>query len=70
MDYDEKSAFFDVIFKFVKQGIVRAAEKHPGDVQLSADSRWLAEVYDDLEEEFLSDEFFILFGFVLYTAKV
>lgn len=69
MDYDEKSAFFDVIFKFIKQGIDRACEKHPSDVQIAAERRWLAEVYDDLEEEFLSDEFFVLFGFILYTAE-
>lgn len=70
MDYDEKSAFFDVIFKFIRQGINRACEKHPSDVQIAAERRWLAEVYDDLEEEFLSDEFFVLFGFILYTAEV
>ncbi|MBO8423698.1 MAG: hypothetical protein IAB16_01555 [Firmicutes bacterium] len=70
MDYDEKSAFFDVIFKFIKQGISRAAEKYPSDFQLKADCRWLADVYDTLEEEFLSDEFFINFGFILYTAQV
>lgn len=70
MDYDEKSAFFDVIFKFIKQGINRAAESHPDDVQICAERRWLAEVYDDLEQEFLSDEFFVLFGFILYTAEV
>ena len=69
MDYDEKSAFFDVIFKFIKQGIDRACEKHPSDVQIAAERRWLDEVYDDLEEEFLSDEFFVLFGFILYTAE-
>lgn len=70
MDYDEKSAFFDVIFKFIRQGINRAAQSHSDDIQLSAEKRWLSEVYDDLEQEFLSDEFFVLFGFILYTAEV
>ena len=70
MDYDEKSAFFDVIFKFIRQGINRAAQSHSDDIQLFAEKRWLSEVYDDLEQEFLSDEFFVLFGFILYTAEV
>lgn len=69
MDYDEKAAFFDIIFKFIKQGISKAAFTHPNDMQLKADCRWLEDEYDDLEEKFLSDEFFMNFGFILYTAK-
>lgn len=70
MDYDKKAAFFDVIFKFIRQGIVRAAEKHPDDAHLHADCAWFTQEYDNMEEEFLSDEFFILFGFLIYTARV
>lgn len=70
MDSDERAAFFDVIFKFIKQGIVKAAEKNPADAQLGADKQWLEEYYDDLEEAFMSEEFFLNFGFVLYTAEV
>ena len=69
MNYDERAACFDVIFKFIRQGVNRAAENHPSDVQAIADKRWFGEVYDDLEEAFLSDEFFVLFGFILYTAE-
>ena len=70
MDYEERAAFCDVIFKFIEQGILRAAEKHPLDTRISAEKRWYEEHYDELEAAFMSDEFFLNFGFMLYTAKV
>lgn len=70
MDYEQKSAFFDVIFMFIKQGIVQAAKENPENSQLRADRDWFLSVYEDLEEAFLSEEFFISFGFILFTAEV
>ncbi len=70
LDYEERSALFDVVFKFVKQGIHTAAENHPDDIRLREDAAWLDSVYYDLEEGFLSEDFFMNMGFMLYTAEV
>ena len=69
MSYEERSAFFDVIFKFIKQGI-KAEAANTSNTKLIAEQEWLEEEYDEMEEEFLSNEFFMLFGFILYTATV
>ena len=69
MSYEERSAFFDVIFKFIKQGI-KAEAANTSDAKLIAEQEWLEEEYDEMEDEFLSNEFFMLFGFILYTATV
>ena len=69
MSYDERSAFFDVIFKFIKQGLTTEAANNAS-AKIIAEKEWLEEEYDELEEEFLSNEFFMLFGFILFTATV
>ena len=70
MTYEERGAFFDVIFKFIKQGIRTEAAKYPSNKKLLSEKEWLEDEYDELEEEFMSNEFFMLFGFILFTATV
>ena len=70
MSYDERGAFFDTIFKFIKQGITTEAENNPLDNKLQEEKEWLYEEYDELEDEFMSSEFFMLFGFILYSATI
>ncbi len=70
MTYEEREAFFDVIFKFIKQGIRTEAANNPADIKLRREKEWLEEEYDELEEEFMSNDFFMLFGFILFSATV
>lgn len=70
MDYDEKSAFFDVIFGFIKNGIIKAIEMHPSNKELAIEYQWLTKNYDEMEEQFLLVETFINFGFLTYVAIV
>lgn len=70
MTYEEKGAFFDVIFKFIKQGIFAESANNPSNKKLAAEKEWINEEYDELEEEFMSSDFFMLFGFILYSAEI
>ncbi len=70
MDYDDKSAFFDVIFGFIKNGIKKAVEMHPNDNELAVEYQWFMNNFDNLEEQFLSMETFVNFGFLTYVAIV
>lgn len=70
MSYDERVAFFDTIFKFIKQGITTEAANNPLDNKLQEEKEWLYEEYDELEDEFMSSDFFMLFGFILYSATI
>lgn len=70
MDYDEKTAFFDVIFPFIRNGIDKAVQKHPDNTELLVEHMWLHENWDELEEHFLSYDTFINFGFLIYVAIV
>lgn len=70
MSYADRCAFFEIVFRFVQQGIEKAAANHPSNAQLAADKIWLHEHEDDLEEAFMSDDFFLSFGFLLFTAEV
>ncbi len=70
MDYDEKSAFFDVIFGFIKNGINKAVERHPDNEELLIEQQWFLSSLDELEEQFLAIETFVNFGFLTYVSIV
>ncbi len=70
MDYDDKSAFFDVIFGFIKNGIKNAVKKHPDNEELIVEHEWFMDNLDELEEQFLAIETFVNFGFLTYVAIV
>jgi hypothetical protein len=69
MDYSEKEAFFDTIFKFLKNGINTTAKNNPNNKEILAERDWLEENLDELEEAFLSSETFVNFGFLIVVAK-
>lgn len=70
MDYSEKEAFFDTIFKFLKNGIKITATNNPKNKEIQAEKEWLDKHFDDIEEAFLSKDFFVNFGFLIVVAKV
>ena len=70
MNQSEKEAFFDVVFKFIRQGIEREVANQPDSNEISNLHNWLEENYDLLEDEFMSPDFFLFFGFMIYTAEL
>ncbi len=70
MDYSQKEAFFDTIFKFLKNGITVTAKNQPRNKEIQAEKQWLDEHFDELEEAFLSNDFFVNFGFLIVVARV
>lgn len=68
MDYEQKTGFFDVIFRFIRNGINNAVKNHPDNLSLHAEKTWLDDRFDELEERFLTKETFINFGFLTYVA--
>ena len=70
MDYSEKEAYFDTIFKFLKNGINQTAKNNPTNKEILAERDWLEDKFDELEEAFLSSETFINFGFLIVVARV
>ena len=70
MDYSEKEALFDTIFKFLKNGISVTAENNPGNPEIQAEKEWLDENFYELEEQFLATDTFVNFGFLIVVAGV
>ncbi len=70
MTQAEKEGFFDVIFKFVRQCLKYELEGNPDSKELQRLTAWLEESYEQLEDEFMSPEFFFHFGFIIYTAHI
>jgi len=70
MEYDEKEAFFDTIFQFLRNGIRVTHQNDPTNKEIKAEKEWLEENFDELEEKFLSADFFVNLGFITYVAIV
>lgn len=70
MDYSEKDALFETIFRFLKNGIDATAENNPYNQEIIAERDWLEEHYEQLEECFLAADTFVNFGFLIVTATL
>ena len=69
MDYTEKEAFFDTIFLFLKNSINVTAKNNPYNQEIEVEKEWLDEHFEELEEQFLSTDSFVNFGFLIVVAK-
>lgn len=69
MDYEERSALFDVYFSFVLEDLKLMAARYPEDKRVRMDLEWYSDYYDDLEQQFQDDAFFFNLGFTLHTAQ-
>ncbi len=70
MNTEEKEAFFEVVFRFLEQGLAKEAEAHPEDMELNRTYRWYLSIAESLEEAFMAPDFFVPFGFMIYTARI
>ncbi len=70
MDYGEKEALFDTIFHFLKNSVNVTAANEPYNQEIQTEKEWLDEHFSELEENFLSADFFVNFGFVIVVATV
>ena len=69
MTYEEKQAFFDIYFSFIKEDYYLMTKKYYDDKKINDEYEWYSNVYYHMEEEFLSDSFFFNLGLLIYTAK-
>ncbi len=70
MDYPEKEAFFDIMFMFLRNSVKVTAARSAHNSEIQTEYEWLTEHFDELEEKFLSSDFFVNLGFLIVTAKV
>lgn len=69
MDYEQKEALFNTYFSFILDDIRILKGKYPEDKSYADAYRFLDSVYEKLEEDFQSEEFFFSLGFMLFTAS-
>ena len=70
MNSAEKEALFEVVFKFLEEGLAQETAAHPDDIDLNHTYQWLLGIYESLEDSFMAPDFFFHFGFMIYTARV
>lgn len=70
MDVDDKEAFFDTVFEFIRKGLEKEVTLHPESDDLAFMFKWYKKVYPELEDAFMDESFFFNFGFMIYTARV
>lgn len=68
MDFEERSALFDIYFSFIMDDLRIMTERYPLDGRIREDFNWYKKSYEDLEEKFQNPDFFFSLGFVLFTA--
>lgn len=70
MNATEREALYDVVFKFIEQGITREKKIDPQSEEISELYDWFMDKKQELEDEFMSSDFFFNFGFVIFTAQL
>lgn len=68
MGYEEKDALFNTYFSFILTDTKSRYTKDPNKRENKEDYEWLERMYDTLEENFHSHNFFFSLGFVIFTA--
>ena len=69
MDFDEREALFHIYFSFIYGDFATLAQQSPGNTLYCESAEWMKKHYEELADEFMSDDFFFSLGFMLYTAK-
>lgn len=70
MDYEKREALFATYFSFIPDDLEISVKNNPDNRQFKADLEWLKEIYEDLEQRFLDDNFFFTLGTMLYSAEI
>jgi len=68
MSYEERDALFNTYFSFIPEVVEHMMRKYPENNEIRADYQWLQENYNDLEEQFHTEDFFFQLGIMTYTA--
>lgn len=69
MDYEQRSAVFDIYFSFILEDLKIMKDRYPDDRGIAADYEWYCKAYDDLEEKFQDEAFYFSLGFMIFTAQ-
>ena len=69
MNYDEREALFDTYFSFIGDDLKLMCKKYPDSEHFKTAYKWVVDHYDQMESEFMRDDFFFTLGFVLFTAR-
>lgn len=70
MDFNQRQALFDTYFSFIMEDLEIMVDRYPDSEKIMDDYKWFSEKYDDLEEEFHSNEFFFNLGFMMFVARM
>ena len=69
MDFDEREAMFHIYFSFIRGDFAILAEQSPDNALYRESAEWMRKHYEEMEDEFMNEDFFFSLGFMLYTAK-
>lgn len=69
MDYDEREALFDTYFSFIGDDLKLMCKKYPDSEHFATAYKWMVDHYDQMESEFMRDDFFFTLGFMLFSAR-
>ena len=69
MNRSQRRDFFDIYFSFILSDLKYMVEKYPFDKYYREDYEWYQNIYNDLEQEFIREDFFFSLGFMLFVAK-
>lgn len=69
MEYDEKRLLFKSWFSFIPNDFKQLLKKEPQNEKYKKIVKWIDENFDELEEEFFSEDFLFNSGYIFYTVK-
>lgn len=69
LTFEEKEMYFHTCFYYILKDLKRMATANPNNRQLQEDYEWLNSHYYQLEQEYLSDDFFYQGASMLFTAR-
>ena len=69
MDYDAKRLLFEAWFSFIPNDFNLMLKADPNDETAKEVLAWTDEYYDDLEEQFFSENFIFNAGYLMYTVS-
>ncbi len=69
MDFDEREAMFHIYFSFIRGDFAYLAAQSPDNALYRESAEWMQKHYEEMEDEFMNEDFFFSLGFMLYTAK-
>lgn len=69
MTYKQKRLLFESWFSFIPNDFRLILKKDPNNETAKKVLAWVDEYYDDLEEQFFSEEFIFNSGYVIYTVR-